>query len=98
MIRGYRYRYVLIRDLFERDTIEEIKKAFLKYFGEILFYEARFKFFLVNRPRVYLIRVTLERLDELLSVLAILRGIVVERISGTIKKVEELGLQVREIK
>ena len=97
MIRGYRYRYVVIRDLFDRNTIEEIKKAFLRYFGEILFYEARFKFYRLNRPNSYVIRVTLERLDELLSVLYILRGVVVERISGTIKKLEELGYSLIEI-
>ncbi len=88
MIRGYRYRYVLIRDIFGRENLEElIKSEFLRLFGEYNLYRSRMRFY--DHPRGLAIRVTLETLDMLLSVIASIGG-VVERISGSIKKIEEI--------
>ncbi|GEM_PF-5429511 len=93
MIRGYRYRYVLIRDILGREKLPLLlAETFKRLFGEILFYESRPKMFYANVKGRYILRTTHERLDERLSTFAYARGIVVELISGTLKTLKEHGI------
>ena len=81
MIRGYRYRYVLIRDLFCRPFPSLIDR-YKELFGTVSYSLTRLKAYQVGEC-TYVLRVTLEKLDSRLTTMAFQRGIVIERISGT---------------